>query len=932
MHNCLKISEIVDLICSHSRHQPPWLRKSDRLTAHDLAAIARTCVFFEGPALDHLWNYADLARLLVYWMPLDLWTVDYDPRVWPKDNKMIIIKIRQLRAVQASDWDRLKLYLPRVKTLRSGMAGWDLSEIFPTLSVALPQTLFCDRNLHWRHTDDESHYVHPFLGPELTGIEIYPFSATAPSLLPTLTATCPISSCPDSDLPSLHASTLDHLSRSSTLTTLILHIAPTLPLALSGEPTFTSLRDLTLENATSTTFFSLCSEAPVNTLHISTDTILLTAVDVHALLTSIPAGVAYASLTELTFTGYRSALDTWNPAVHLVPPRFLHPIFDFFNPTQLIFYAPIAFDPIRAHHPRTTIGCLRSFAEHCPYLRDLKMVFDGTIVPSPRDVLANDVVQRSLVHLNVTHSPISAAASRVFSTTSTVFLDPALNGLWRQQGTIVNLLRVMPTDLWEIPGYPDEVDANEDEETGDAVVPQESVAQVHEELNDHPREKNGVSADDGSDDGQEEYEEEEFELDDFDPEIRLRRPIIASDWGRFCFYAPRVRCFSNEGEILETAQVYEGLTQYFPEAYIFPRLEKLIWNRMVLVNGQFSRQVRFFLTPGMTKVDFAIHWIPDIALLPTIARTCPRLTEVWLCCTAEAMPLISEFVCALHHLETLVGASMAHIARLPRLRHLQFRAAAEPIIFLPHPDSQSVHFPALKMVEFDSFEHAPALLDLLPHCSLLQFSIIGFSVPPTKIMSHQFYASLARNGRHSSLQELRVQNSRFGPFQNFSQIRYSVDKATLEPLLDFPNLVVLWLCHPGGFDLDDTMVEKMASAWPRIEILQLSSDRSCRLVPRITLEEIYAFATHCPHLEHLAIAFDATVIPDLQINGAARVTQRRLLTLVVEHLPIEDPLRVARLLRTLFPRLRTLSADSGLIDAALIARHDAWRQVEENLR
>ncbi|KAJ7174786.1 hypothetical protein C8R46DRAFT_1252861 [Mycena filopes] len=173
---------------------------------------------------------------------------------------------------------------------------------------------------------------------------------------------------------------------------------------------------------------------------------------------------------------------------------------------------------------------------------------------------------------------------------------------------------------------------------------------------------------------------------------------------------------------------------------------------------------------------------------------------------------------------------------------------------------------------------------------------------------------------NSSLQELRVQNSRFGPFQNFSQIRYSVDKATLEPLLNFPNLVVLWLCHPGGFDLDDTMVEKMASAWPRMEILQLSPDRSCRLVPRITIEGIYAFATHCPHLEHLAIAFDATVTLDLQINGAARVTQRRLLTLVVEHLPIEEPLRVAKFLRTLFPRLRTLyDADSGLTDAALIS-------------
>jgi hypothetical protein len=34
--------------------------------------------------------------------------------------------------------------------------------------------------------------------------------------------------------------------------------------------------------------------------------------------------------------------------------------------------------------------------------------------------------------------------------TSTTFLDPALNVLWRHQGTLVHLLKCMPSDVWDI--------------------------------------------------------------------------------------------------------------------------------------------------------------------------------------------------------------------------------------------------------------------------------------------------------------------------------------------------------------------------------------------------------------------------------------------------------------------------------------------------
>ncbi|KAJ7938654.1 hypothetical protein B0H13DRAFT_1587600 [Mycena leptocephala] len=46
--------------------------------------------------------------------------------------------------------------------------------------------------------------------------------------------------------------------------------------------------------------------------------------------------------------------------------------------------------------------------------------------------------------------------------TSTIFLNPALDILWRYQATLLNLLRTMPDDLWDI--IETRLDEDDDEE------------------------------------------------------------------------------------------------------------------------------------------------------------------------------------------------------------------------------------------------------------------------------------------------------------------------------------------------------------------------------------------------------------------------------------------------------------------------------------
>ncbi|KAJ7824275.1 hypothetical protein B0H13DRAFT_1539709, partial [Mycena leptocephala] len=73
MHHCLTVPEIVDMICFHL---DPRLSENARLdTPRNLGMVARTCRFFQGPALDHLWSSASLGTVLVRCMPSDLWAV-----------------------------------------------------------------------------------------------------------------------------------------------------------------------------------------------------------------------------------------------------------------------------------------------------------------------------------------------------------------------------------------------------------------------------------------------------------------------------------------------------------------------------------------------------------------------------------------------------------------------------------------------------------------------------------------------------------------------------------------------------------------------------------------------------------------------------------------------------------------------------------------
>ncbi|EMD38983.1 hypothetical protein CERSUDRAFT_72231 [Gelatoporia subvermispora B] len=102
MHHCLQIAEILSIIIG-------YISKSDSLGRATLAALARTCRLFHGPALDVLWRHQDNLLNLLKCLPGDAWMIE--GRQWVRENHMspetTVVPLSLTRPLEPTDWRRL---------------------------------------------------------------------------------------------------------------------------------------------------------------------------------------------------------------------------------------------------------------------------------------------------------------------------------------------------------------------------------------------------------------------------------------------------------------------------------------------------------------------------------------------------------------------------------------------------------------------------------------------------------------------------------------------------------------------------------------------------------------------------------------------------------------------------------------------------------
>ncbi|KAJ7699335.1 hypothetical protein B0H17DRAFT_1177129, partial [Mycena rosella] len=451
-----------------------------------------------------------------------------------------------------------------------------------------------------------------------------------------------------------------------------------------------------------------------------------------------------------------------------------------------------------------------------------------------------------------------------FARTCKFFLFPALDLMWEKQYVLINLVKCMPSDLWA-----------------------ETAEGEHSVFN-------------------------------------LLRPITPADWERPLIYASRIKHFVLMfPHNMLSAYVFETLSLCIPREQLFPNLETIAWAPRT---QQLYPYIRLFLGPKIHGVVF--HYpnsISALSLLPALSLKYPALKlaklradipdddDPQLLLDDDELKLrsISTFVRGLTEiisldLDIIDQGAFEHLGRLTTLRFLNIGELhrLEPSNSLPR-----LSFPALATLHFRDtrLELASAYIGMLSESKLAMLDV-AITAPATTPTTTHFYATLTINCPHPDLQILEVQNTEWYSQGIADPAHYVVPSASLRLLCCFPNLVVLRLQSPAGFDLDDATVWALARAWPRLRILSLTADTDAEHHPsRVSLDALCAFAQHCPALAHLSITLDAVAVPPVEA-ASDRPIQTCLVMLNVAASPISTPSHVAAFISKLFPTLLALIA------------------------
>ncbi|KAF8140812.1 hypothetical protein K438DRAFT_1879252 [Mycena galopus ATCC 62051] len=456
--------------------------------------------------------------------------------------------------------------------------------------------------------------------------------------------------------------------------------------------------------------------------------------------------------------------------------------------------------------------------------------------------------------------------------TCKIFRDPALDFLWREQDTLVNLLKCLPSHLWE--------------------------------------------------------EKTEWNWGHSRRIFRITGPVRPEDWDIPLVYALRIQRLelrSNDSDILDEfsmADIFQMIGSGLPRNHICPNLKSLLFG---LEDEDLFPGLGLFLGPNIIDLDISLFSSGSHASsLPTQLNRYPNLQRLRLCSyvTRDAFScgILAEIVSSLSRIEDLVldrlgEVTVEHLAQLPSLTSLALRFPDLGDLG-PSPRFRSLRnslappFSSLRDLSLGdtSLEFAIEFLNLLSNSCLASFNI-GMSMP-VKSATSQLYAALVNHLRHSTLQTLEVVLTETET--DFVQTlppgdaiaNYVVDGHSLALLLCFTNLTEITLEPPAGFDIDDTLAWDIARAWARVKKLSLTApdytDPDLRQPPSMSLHGLSAFAKHCRELKSLTIIFDASTIPPLDETV---VSQSCLASLAVDVSPITDSPAVASFIAALFPRL-----------------------------
>ncbi|KAJ7721275.1 hypothetical protein B0H16DRAFT_1602866 [Mycena metata] len=456
------------------------------------------------------------------------------------------------------------------------------------------------------------------------------------------------------------------------------------------------------------------------------------------------------------------------------------------------------------------------------------------------------------------------------------FSDIALDILWREQSSLLHLLKCLPSHTWEM------------------VDPTIS------------RQK-----------------------------IRFRAPVRTPDWDRVLLYAHRVQTMSVYTQPAELwLEAVELLAISSPVTTLFPRLRTLRW---ATEEPALFPYIRMFLSPTLKSID--LHFPSDSSRLSVLSYLSSKVPSLAIHSPEFDQQLAEEvtiFVLALRNIQefTVPAVLPAAYERLASLSSLK-RLTLENLDGCPPPDVITSDLPSFRSLTHLHVEGSTVQLlkNLLQRCERtpLESFYSRSKAPATGAVVYDLLVTLSDGCIHHRLTLISIQLGGFNAIVAIgpNATTYEILPATLRPLLMFPNLSSFTISSPFSVSLDNDFIDAMSIAWPKIENISFLVSTT---TTRATLSALSAFALRCPHLRYLELEFDASTVPQgpHPPTQAPRVRQTELMVLGVGDSPIESPTRVAHFLSAMFPGLEDIEANStqGLTDEE-DETYQKWREVRK---
>jgi hypothetical protein len=350
-----------------------------------------------------------------------------------------------------------------------------------------------------------------------------------------------------------------------------------------------------------------------------------------------------------------------------------------------------------------------------------------------------------------------------------------------------------------------------------------------------------------------------------------------------------------------------------PQSF-FPNLRTVAWypdNHLAMLSF-----LRLLCGPALTSLSAEFATDPvSLATVAALGVLCPNITDISISASSETLSddlanALSASICHwkdLKHVSCndLTVSAMEHLSQVRNLESLTACASARM-----SPSSETLSVQGLSFPRLQHLHLYTGLLSTTTTClrglrlALKEFRLDLFDAG--EVLSglsclRDLFAALAEACSHACLTRLYL----CVIYPHFPSPNSEATMRDARPLLSFTNLRVVSLEGLSTFALDDDDIAELASAWPDIEELALSTFVDHPVASLPTFQSLIRLVCSCPKLRALSLVVDTTKLATPSLYAVGRDVRSDILDkLCLGNSPISSPAAVAHVLHNLYPALK----------------------------